>query len=105
MDNDATAAFDHVLPALCVVTCRQLGMPKAAQRCFFKILRQMEYSVTTAHGESAQTYRANAEPEMLGQGVMQGGGASGPNYSSQQHPVLNAVENTVLRQYSAMPPN
>ena len=40
MDNDATAAFDRVLPALCVVTCRQLGMPKEAQRFFFKLLRQ-----------------------------------------------------------------
>jgi len=38
IDNDATAAFDRVLPALCVVTCRQLGMPKQAQRFFFKML-------------------------------------------------------------------
>ena len=41
IDNDATAAFDRVLPALCVVTCRQLGMPIEAQRFFFKMLRQM----------------------------------------------------------------
>ena len=39
IDNDATAAFDRVLPALCVVTCKQLGMPISAQRFFFKMLR------------------------------------------------------------------
>ena len=92
MDNDATAAFDRVLPALCVVTCRQLGMPREAQRFFFRILRQMEYTVTTAHGQSKITYKANEDPDELGQGVIQGGGASGPNYASQQHPVLKAVE-------------
>jgi len=92
MDNDATAAFDRVLPALCVVTCRQLGMPKAAQRFFFRILRQMVYTVTTAHGTSTQTYTASGAGKAPGQGVIQGGGASSPNYSSQQHPVLKAVE-------------
>ena len=92
IDNDATAAFDRVLPALCVVTCRQLGMPKAAQRFFFKMLRQTIYTTTTAHGRSAQTYSATANPQVPGQGVMQGGGASLPNYKSQQLPVLKAVE-------------
>jgi hypothetical protein len=92
MDNDATAAFDRVLPALCVVTCRQLGMPKQAQRFFFRLLRQMEYTVTTAHGRSSATYSANANPKVPGQGVIQGGGASQPNFNSQQHPVLKSVE-------------
>ena len=92
MDNDATAAFDRVLPALCVVTCRQLGMPKEAQRFFFKLLRQMEFTVTTAHGMSNATYAANANPKAPGQGVIQGGGASLPNYKSQQHPVIKAYE-------------
>mmetsp|Transcript_748 Transcript_748/g.1130 ORF Transcript_748/g.1130 Transcript_748/m.1130 type:complete len:523 (+) Transcript_748:2168-3736(+) len=92
MDNDATAAFDRVLPALCVVTCSQLGMPKQAQQFFFKLLRQMEYSVTTAHGQSISTYSATANPLAPGQGVIQGGGASLPNYKSQQLPVLKAYE-------------
>mmetsp|Transcript_20247 Transcript_20247/g.28846 ORF Transcript_20247/g.28846 Transcript_20247/m.28846 type:complete len:299 (+) Transcript_20247:1613-2509(+) len=92
MDNDATAAFDRVLPALCVVTCRQLGMPKTAQRFFFTLLRQMEYTVTTAHGTSSATYFATANPKVPGQGVIQGGGASQPNFNSQQHPVLKSVE-------------
>jgi hypothetical protein len=92
MDKDATAAFDRVLPALCVVTCRQLGMPKSAQRFFFQILRQMEYTVTTAHGRSMATYSANANPRIPGQGVIQGGGASQPNFNSAQHPVIKSVE-------------
>ena len=82
-DNDATAAFDRVLPALCVVTCRQLGMPKSAQCFFFKLLRQMVYTTTTAHRRSIQTYSASANPGVTGHGVIQGGGASLPNYKSQ----------------------
>jgi len=96
MDNDATAAFDRVLPALCVVTCRQLGMPKEAQRFFFRLLRQMEFTVTTSHGTSTQTYTASGNTSAPGQGVIQGGGASGPNYASQQHPVLKALENNCI---------
>lgn len=92
IDNDATAAFDRALPALCVVTCRQLGMPKEAQRFFFKMLRQMIYTTTTAHGRSKQTYSATPNPKAPGQGVMQGGGANLPNYKSQQLPVLKAIE-------------
>ena len=77
---------------MCIVTCRQLGMPKRAQRFFFKVLRQMEFTVTTAHGKSKATYSANANPKAPGQGVIQRGGASLPNYKSQQVPVLNAYE-------------
>ena len=92
IDNDATAAFDRVLPALCVVTCKQLGMPKHAQRFFFKMLRQTIYTTTTAHGRSTNTYSASSNSAAPGQGVMQGGGASLPNYKSQQLPVLKAIE-------------
>ena len=96
MDNDATAAFDRVLPALCVVTCHQLGMPRSAQRFFFKILRQMIYTTTTAHGRSTNTYSASANPKVPGQGVIQGGGASLPNYKSQQLPVISGYENNCV---------
>lgn len=92
MNNDATAAFDRVLPALCVITCRQLGMPKSAQRFFLKVLRQMEYTVTTAHGKSQDTYSTTTNPKVPGQGVIQGGGASQPNFQSQQHLVIKSVE-------------
>ena len=95
-DNDATAAFDRVLPALCVVTCRQLGMSTSAQRFFFRLLRQMVYTTTTAHGRSKSMYSASADPNVPGQGVMQGGGASLPNYKSQQLPVLRAYETNCI---------
>lgn len=71
-------------------------MPKEAQRFFFKILRQMEYTTTTAHGRSEATYSATANPKVPGQGVMQGGGASLPNYKSQQLPVVNAYEHNCI---------
>lgn len=105
MDNDATAAFDWVLPALCVITCQQLGMPKDAQRFFFRVLRQMVYTVTTAHGKSIASYTANSNLSVPGQDVIQGGGASLPNFKSQQHPVVRASKPIAPRQYFAMPPN
>ena len=52
----------------------------------------MEYTVTTAHGKFIATYSANANPKVPGQGVIQAGGASLPNYKFQQLPVVNALE-------------
>jgi len=43
-------------------------MPEKEQQFFFKLLRQMEYTVTTAHGQSTATYSANANPKVTGQG-------------------------------------
>lgn len=48
--------------------------------------------MTTAHGTSVASYSANADPTVPGQGVIQGGGASQPNFNSQQHPVIKGVE-------------
>ena len=56
------------------------------------MLRNTIYTTTTAHGRSAKTYSATTNPQLPGQGVMQGGGASLPNYKSQQLPVLRAIE-------------
>lgn len=52
----------------------------------------MEYTVTTAHGQSSNTYSATSNPAAPGQGVIQGGGASSPNYKSQQQPVIKAYK-------------
>jgi len=61
----------------------------------------MEFTVTTAHGTSTQTYAANGNIVAPGQGVIQGGGASSPNFSSQQHPVLlKGVSSDIVYQRS-----
>ena len=77
MDNDNAAAFDRVLPALSIVTCRRLGLPKSAAIFLFTLLRAMEFKVGTGHGISDNTYHANEDPNNPGQGSGQGQG-SGP---------------------------
>ena len=76
-DNDNAAAFDRVLPALSIVTCRRLGLPKSAAIFLFTLLRAMEFKVGTGHGISDNTYHANEDPNNPGQGSGQGQG-SGP---------------------------
>ena len=76
MDNDATAAFVRVLPALCVVTCRQLGMPKSVQLFFFQLLGQMQFTVTTAHMVNRWrliplTPTCNPQAKVLSRGAVQ----------------------------------
>eukprot|EP00590_Aulacoseira_subarctica_P008531 CAMPEP_0172419700 /NCGR_PEP_ID=MMETSP1064-20121228/6094_1 /TAXON_ID=202472 /ORGANISM="Aulacoseira subarctica , Strain CCAP 1002/5" /LENGTH=117 /DNA_ID=CAMNT_0013159283 /DNA_START=138 /DNA_END=488 /DNA_ORIENTATION=+ len=56
----------------------------------------MIYTTTTAHGRSNKAYSASANPNIPGQGVMQGGGASLPNYKSQQLPVIKAYESNCV---------
>jgi len=36
MENDVKACFEHVLPALVVVTCCRLGLPDVAAQFLFK---------------------------------------------------------------------
>lgn len=56
----------------------------------------MIYMVTTAHGQSVATYTANANPRVPGQGIIQGGGVSLPNYKSQQLPAIKAYESNAV---------
>ena len=76
-DNDNMAAFDRVLPALSIVTCRRLGLPHTAAIFLFTLLRTMEFQVSTGHGISDNSYGANEDPTNPGQGSGQGQG-SGP---------------------------
>ena len=76
-DNDNKAAFDQILPALSVVTCRCLGLPANAALFIFTLLRRMEFKVGTGHGVSTTSYGANNDPSNPGQGSGQGQG-SGP---------------------------
>ena len=76
-DNDNTAAFDRILPALSIVMCRRLGLPKSAALFLFTLLWTMNFRVGTAHGISTNSYGANDDPLNPGQGSGQGQG-SGP---------------------------
>ena len=74
-DNDNAAAFDCVLPALSIVTCRHLGLPKSAATFLFTLLQAMEFEVGTGHGISDNRYHANEDSHNPGQGSGQGQGS------------------------------
>ena len=76
-DNDNTAAFDCILPALSIVQCSWLGLPKFAALFIFTFLWMIDFKVSTGHGVSANSYGMNDNPSNPGQGSGQGQG-SGP---------------------------
>jgi len=75
INNDGQVAFDRVLPALSIVTCRRLGLPDTTAKFIFKLLWNMEFQVGTGLGISASSYGANDDPSNPGQGSGQGMGS------------------------------
>ena len=76
-NNDNTAAFDCILPALSIVMCWWLGLPKTAALFIFTVHWTMNFKVGTGHGVSSKSYSTNDDPSNPGQGLGQGQG-SGP---------------------------
>ncbi len=46
-DYDATAAFDRVLHAMSIITCRRLGLPQGACMFMYHLLHRMEFFLLT----------------------------------------------------------
>jgi hypothetical protein len=82
IDFDAKAAYDSVIPALAVVTCKRLGLPEEAGQFMVTLVNHMEYRVCTAHGLSRNSYNAGADPLLPCQGSFQGSGSSPMLYQS-----------------------
>jgi hypothetical protein len=80
-DYDATAAFDRVLHAMTIVTCRRLGMPQTACLFIFNLLHNMEFHVITGLGQSKHSFTNNEDPVQPGQGVLQGSSSAAPIYN------------------------
>jgi hypothetical protein len=80
-DYDATAAFDRVLHAMSVVTCRRFGMPQTAGLFIYNLLHHMEFHVVTGLGQSSHSFSNNDDQSQPGQGVLQGSSSAAPIYN------------------------
>jgi hypothetical protein len=80
-DYDATAAFDRVLHAMSIITCRRFGMPQTACLFIYNLLHSMEFHVVTGLGLSEQSFTNNEDPARPGQGVLQGSSSAAPIYN------------------------
>jgi hypothetical protein len=89
-DNDNKAAFDRILPALSIVTCRRLGLPNSAAFFIFSLLKHMEFKVGTGHGISPKSYGAHDDPSKPGQGSGQGQGSGPMLYGASADITLSA---------------
>jgi hypothetical protein len=80
-DYDATAAFDTVLHAMSIITCRRLGLPFHACLFMYYLLQHMEFFLLTGFGISSTSFRNDEDPTQTGQGVLQGSSSAAPIYN------------------------
>lgn len=80
-DYDATVAFDRVLHAITILTCRRLGLPQEACLFMYSLLQEMEFHLITGFGKSTLHFKNNDDPSMIGQGVLQGSSSAAPLYN------------------------
>jgi hypothetical protein len=72
-NNDATACYDRILPALSMICCQHLGLPPIATKFKLAFLRTAQYYIKTQYGTSDEWF-GNAISEVFG--VLQGSGAA-----------------------------
>jgi hypothetical protein len=77
-DYDAMAAFNRVLHALAVITCRRISLPPHASTFLFQLLQNMEFHLVTEYGASIHSFKNNANSTQPGQGVLQGNSSTAP---------------------------
>jgi hypothetical protein len=57
-DNDATAAYNHMIPSQCMIVSAQAGVPKGAIQMKLAALERMKYYIKTAYGTSKDHFMA-----------------------------------------------
>ncbi len=78
-DYDATAAFDHVIAALSIVTRQRVGLPRVAGYFMYDLLKHMSFNLVTGFGASTASFNNNQDG-ISGQGVLQGSSSAAPIY-------------------------
>jgi hypothetical protein len=91
-DYDATAAFDRILHALAVITCRRIGLPHSAGLFIYNLLHNMEFHLITGYGKSCNHFRNNADIDQPGQGMLQGSSSAAPIYNFTSDVSLSAYQ-------------
>lgn len=74
MDNDAKSCYDRIVASLALLISHKYGVPKQYCQTVGETLRQMQFSIRTAMGNSAVTYSHSTTTPI--HGVGQGGTAS-----------------------------
>jgi hypothetical protein len=95
-DYDATAAFDRVLHAMTIVTCRRFGMPQTACLFIYHLLHNMEFHVITGLGQSQLSFTNDEDPIRPGQGVLQGSSSAAPIYNMNSDVSLTSYRKLAL---------
>jgi hypothetical protein len=80
-DYDVSAAFDRVLHAMSIITCKRLGLPNNACMFMYELLHNMEFFLLTGFGISSDSFKNNEDPTMPGQGMLQGSSSAAPIYN------------------------
>lgn len=81
MDYDATAAFDRVLHAMSIISCRQISLPHKASMFMFHLLQNIEFYLLTEHGILSTSFYNKEDPHQIGQGMLQGSSSAAPMYN------------------------
>jgi hypothetical protein len=72
-DNDATAAYDHMIPSQCMILSAREGVNVEAIETHLQVLRKTEYCVKSAHGVSPNFFKCMTNLLILG--LLQGSAA------------------------------
>jgi hypothetical protein len=72
-DNDATAAYDRMIPSQCMILSAQEGVNVEAIETHLQVLRKTEYCVKLAHGISPNFVKCMTNLQILG--LLQGSAA------------------------------
>jgi hypothetical protein len=69
MDYDATAAFDRVLHAMSIISCRQISLPHKASMFMLHLLQSIEFYLLTGYSISSTSFHNKEDPHRIGQGM------------------------------------
>lgn len=89
MEVDAEGCYDRMIPALVVVACRRLGLPRKPGWMLLDCMVSMKHRVRTTVGESNETYSSTSENILYGTG--QGSGGSPSCWTATADIILSAM--------------
>lgn len=85
--NDAKSCYDRILHSVAALCLRRLGLPELAIFCMFSTLQNLEHTVRTVYGDSAQAYGGPIWVVPM-QGIGQGNGTGPMLWAVVSTPVL-----------------
>jgi hypothetical protein len=99
LDNDAVANYDRIICSLSSIACQRLGMPQIVEHLHNEILLRLRYNVKTGFGTSANTYGAEPNNPLQGQG--QGSGNAPSCWGAISTPMWTALRELCQHSFTA----